>query len=164
MSTFDGILVLELKWFSQAHPDGAWILVFCLQIPRCPMLWLSFWLTSTYFYFYFYEVLSCSSLSPLICGRHCQKILKPPKSHQRGPQPPSPSFPVWLQRQGHHDGKIGDEARREAPRTLGWSLCWRHISLPHPWVTRRLLKTVRSGKVSTQYSKQASILRSFLRR
>lgn len=117
------ILVFELKWFSPLTPDGAQIPVFCLQIPRSPVLWLSFSLITVCFLFL--RSSPGQLLIPTHLGEALSEDLKPPKSLHRGTQLPlcPASFPEWLQHQGHHDGKTGDEERREASRTSGSPLC-----------------------------------------
>lgn len=104
---------MEIKWFSQAHPNGAWMHVFGLQISRRPRPPLSKSLTSTVS---FSAKPSYAVPDPLHLWEAASETWKPPKSHRRGPC--SHCFPVWEQLQGHHDGKIGDEARGGAPNVF----------------------------------------------
>lgn len=117
------ILVLELKWFSHAHPRWSLDSSFLPANPRKPSAVIILFTDNCLFSISTKP--SWAALIPTHLGEALWEDLKPSKSLHRGPQLPlcPASFPEWLQHQGHHDGKTGDEERREASRTSGSPLC-----------------------------------------
>lgn len=76
--------------------------------------------------------------------------LKVSQIPQRGPC--SCSFPGRLQLQGHHDAKIGDEARGGEPKIGGWvSVCWTYISVAYPWVTKWLCQELKMNNTPSVF-------------